>query len=244
MAASSVTLATSLMMAAQVLLAGIGLLAIMLALIFRDAFRRDMLAGTGEASVLGVLSVKGAAVLVLAGLFFAAFLYPTQQLGLSDRLDATEAELHKARDELDALRTEWKITGTLELEPSLTNQRIYVLSQMPVAAFPAEEASRQIFEIRVRPLRQDSLPDIWIQPAEHGFGRALSIAKWEQDGHVRRDAAAKTVTVTERIRVAGGDYPYKDPAVVAPSEPDRVVPQEFERAADRQTKALDWERGQ
>ena len=57
-------------------LCGLLLLALIGALIFSQTFRNDVLAGEGEASVLGVLSVKGVAIVLLCGLFLGGLLYP------------------------------------------------------------------------------------------------------------------------------------------------------------------------
>nr|VFK09352.1 MAG: hypothetical protein BECKLPF1236B_GA0070989_10083 [Candidatus Kentron sp. LPFa] len=52
------------------------LIAIVAALIFSASFRRDSLRGTGSARVFGILSVEGAAVVLLCALFLVGLLYP------------------------------------------------------------------------------------------------------------------------------------------------------------------------
>jgi len=52
------------------------LIALVSALILNQSFRNDILGGEGEASVLGILSVKGVAIVLLCGLFLGGLLYP------------------------------------------------------------------------------------------------------------------------------------------------------------------------
>ena len=51
------------------------LVALMMALIFGQQFRDDVLAGRGEASVFGVISVKGAVIVLLCGLLLGGILF-------------------------------------------------------------------------------------------------------------------------------------------------------------------------
>lgn len=55
-----------------------GLLLVLLvsALIINKSFRSDVLGGEGEATVLGLLSIKGVVIVVLCGLFLGGFIYP------------------------------------------------------------------------------------------------------------------------------------------------------------------------
>ena len=48
----------------------------MSALIFSRSFRSDVLGGEGEATVFGILSVKGVSIVLLCGLFLGGLLYP------------------------------------------------------------------------------------------------------------------------------------------------------------------------
>ena len=57
------------------ILLGFLLAAIVGAMIFSTKFRKDLLGGEGEARILGILSIKGAAVVVLCGLFVGGLLY-------------------------------------------------------------------------------------------------------------------------------------------------------------------------
>ena len=50
------------------------LTALVAALIFNSKFRQDIMAGEGEASVLGILSVKGVVIVLLSGLFLGALI--------------------------------------------------------------------------------------------------------------------------------------------------------------------------
>ena len=49
---------------------------LVLGLILSAKFRRDVLGGHGEAAILGVITAKGAAIVVLCALFVAGMLYP------------------------------------------------------------------------------------------------------------------------------------------------------------------------
>lgn len=54
---------------------GIILLAVMGAFIFSDKFRKDVIASEGEASVFGLLNVKGVIIVLLTAVFCGAFIY-------------------------------------------------------------------------------------------------------------------------------------------------------------------------
>ncbi|MFT5823932.1 MAG: hypothetical protein ACI8ZM_005198 [Crocinitomix sp.] len=58
-----------------VLLIGIILLAIVIAFIFSAKFRKDVIAGEGEAAVLGLINVKGVIIVLLTGIFGGIFVY-------------------------------------------------------------------------------------------------------------------------------------------------------------------------
>lgn len=55
---------------------GIISIILVLGLVFSSRFRRDVLGGQGEATVLGLVTAKGAAIIVLCALFLAGMLYP------------------------------------------------------------------------------------------------------------------------------------------------------------------------
>jgi len=55
---------------------GLILLAFSLGLIFNRSFRKDVLGGSGETTIFGVITTKGAAILVLSSIFLAGMLYP------------------------------------------------------------------------------------------------------------------------------------------------------------------------
>jgi len=73
----------------------IGLIA---GLIVSSKFRNDVLGGEGEASVLGIISVKGVAIVLLCAIFVGGMVYP-MSASPSVQPDATAA-LTKERDEL------------------------------------------------------------------------------------------------------------------------------------------------
>ena len=57
---------------------GLLLISLVGALIFSQSFRNDVLGGEGEATVLGIISVKGVAIVLLCGIFVGGLLYPLQ----------------------------------------------------------------------------------------------------------------------------------------------------------------------
>jgi len=52
------------------------LVAITLALIFSEKFRKDVIGGDNDAKILGLISVKGAVIIVLSALFLGGAIYP------------------------------------------------------------------------------------------------------------------------------------------------------------------------
>jgi hypothetical protein len=61
------------------------LVALVTALIFSAKFRQDILGGTGEARVLGILSVKGAAVVLLVGIFLGGLIWSVPENNLIEK---------------------------------------------------------------------------------------------------------------------------------------------------------------
>lgn len=55
------------------------LISIIVALIFKKDFRKDILVAEGEASIFGILNVKGVAIIVLAGLFLGTLIWSTSK---------------------------------------------------------------------------------------------------------------------------------------------------------------------
>jgi hypothetical protein len=51
------------------------LIALIASLIFKDEFRHDILATEGEASIFGILTVKGVAIIILTGLFLGGLIW-------------------------------------------------------------------------------------------------------------------------------------------------------------------------
>lgn len=49
---------------------------LVIALVFNAAFREDVLGGEGEASILGIITVKGVVIVLLCALFLAGLVYP------------------------------------------------------------------------------------------------------------------------------------------------------------------------
>jgi len=59
---------------------GLASIILVLGLVFSGRFRRDVLGGQGEATVAGgLVTTKGAAIIVLCGLFLAGMMYPLFQ---------------------------------------------------------------------------------------------------------------------------------------------------------------------
>jgi hypothetical protein len=82
-------------------LALIGLVA---GLIVSSKFRNDVLGGEGEASVLGLISVKGVAIVLLCALFVGGMIYPMS--ATPSIQPATTADIAKERDELKSVLEE------------------------------------------------------------------------------------------------------------------------------------------
>ena len=59
---------------------GLASIILVLGLVFSGRFRRDLLGGQGEATVLGIVTTKGAAIIALSALFVAGMMYPIFQL--------------------------------------------------------------------------------------------------------------------------------------------------------------------
>ena len=90
------------------LVLAVPLVALVMALIFGQRFRDDVLAGRGEASVFGVVSVKGAVIVLLCGLLVGAILFigrPAEPNGgpLTMRLN-----VHFDPDEVNPRHSEFK----------------------------------------------------------------------------------------------------------------------------------------
>ncbi|MEE1868476.1 hypothetical protein [Pseudomonas auratipiscis] len=68
---------------------------LILGLIFNTKFRRDVLGGQGEAALFGVITAKGAAIIVLCALFIGGMLYPlsTSNLECRGAIDSLKAQL-------------------------------------------------------------------------------------------------------------------------------------------------------
>jgi hypothetical protein len=59
------------------IISSIILISLIGALIFKENFRKDILISEGEATIFGILNVKGAAIIALAGLFLGAIIWST-----------------------------------------------------------------------------------------------------------------------------------------------------------------------
>jgi len=217
-------------MGVQIVLCGTGLLVLMLGLIFKDNFRKDMLAGRGQASFLRVFSVKGAAILVLAGLLLVGFLYPTYQLNLVDKLEKKDNALQQVRNELDQIGAVWKITGELHPDQVLGDSNVWVFSQLPVPAALQPDNSR-VFNIAVKMEKRGLFPSIWIQPEAKKFGKQLKIDEWKKAGRLDIDEVARIITLTDPIVLCGGKYEFGDTELQKLSESDESVASDFEKAA-------------
>lgn len=82
-------------------LALIGLIA---GLIVSSTFRNDVLGGEGEASVLGLISVKGVAIVLLCALFVGGMIYPMS--ATPSIQPANTADIAKERDQLKSVLEE------------------------------------------------------------------------------------------------------------------------------------------
>lgn len=219
-----------ILMGVQIALCGIGLLALMIGLIFKDKFRKDMLAGRGQASFLRVFSVKGAAILVLAGLLLVGFLYPTHQLNLADKLARKDTELQGVQNELNQIGAVWNITGEFHPDQMLGN--VWVFSQMPVLA-PLQDDRSRVFSISVKLEKKGHFPNIWIQPEAKKFGKQLKIHELKKAGRLSINEVIRKITLTDPIVLSGGKYNFPDAKSQEPNESDESVSSDFEEAASR-----------
>lgn len=100
---------------------GFLLICLVMALIFSSRFRDDVLGGEGEATVAGVLSVKGVAIVLLCALFLGGFIYPLAKSPVH------EQELTNCRVEINNIIASLS-TYSEELTPlqtvRLANQKI------------------------------------------------------------------------------------------------------------------------
>jgi uncharacterized protein YneR len=73
------------------IISSIILISLIGALIFKDSFRKDILISEGEATIFGILNVKGVAIVVLTGLFLGAIIWSTNNTSkkLPDNLSKT-----------------------------------------------------------------------------------------------------------------------------------------------------------
>lgn len=65
------------------IISSIILISLIGALIFKDSFRKDILISEGEATIFGILNVKGVAIVVLTGLFLGAIIWSTNNTSKS-----------------------------------------------------------------------------------------------------------------------------------------------------------------
>ncbi len=93
------------------------LIALVVALIFKESFRSDVLGGEGEASILRIITVRGAAIVLLAGLLLGGLVFFAGGATLPGQVSSVvldSLEAYKARIDSLQRRTE---TQTLDLEP-------------------------------------------------------------------------------------------------------------------------------
>lgn len=76
------------------------LIGLITGLIVSSKFRNDVLGGDGEASVLGMISVKGVAIVLLCAIFVGGMIYP---MGASSSIHQSESS--EVSKELDELKT-------------------------------------------------------------------------------------------------------------------------------------------
>ena len=86
------------------------LVALISALIISDKFRHDILAHEGEASFLGIMSVKGVVVVVLCGLFLTGLIYSTNRNITNDvvNIDTLPLISQAQSAALEVSETRWK----------------------------------------------------------------------------------------------------------------------------------------
>jgi len=90
--------------------------ALVLALILNAKFRTDILGGEGEAKVLGFISVKGVAIVLLCALFLGGLIYP-----LSVESKATPINNNPHSHQIDDLLAQLRLRSRLQCPRSVTN---------------------------------------------------------------------------------------------------------------------------
>lgn len=100
------------------------LVALIVALIFSKQFRDAMLGGEGEASVLGVLTVKGVAIVLLCALFVGGLIYPLYSQSPTLPSAGNELDNNQSRcPETDCIQEISSILSPLEAYTSDTDPK-------------------------------------------------------------------------------------------------------------------------
>jgi len=100
--------------------------ALVLALILNAKFRTDILGGEGEAKVLGFISVKGVAIVLLCALFLGGLIYP-----LSVESKATPIQNNPHIHQIDDLLAQLPESFTDQKTPQQTINKVRQYLQEP-----------------------------------------------------------------------------------------------------------------
>lgn len=134
-----------------VILFGLLLAAIIIALIFRQDFRDAVLGGNGEATVFGLITVRGVAVVLLCALFVGGLLatltHLAQQSGLSAQLERLTAEHQTLSKEKTRLEAETQ--RLLELNGSLEDDNKRLRGQLVKPKTPSKSLRRDPCQLPV-----------------------------------------------------------------------------------------------
>jgi hypothetical protein len=145
-----------------------GLLLILLvgALIINTSFRGDVLGGEGEATVLGLLSIKGVAIVLLCGLFLGGFIYPLKYF--------TEPSTEPSSDEIeDIIRVGLENRDT---EGAYTGSLMNMIENLPPSSLLGKklvelaEARHSPFNFSSRPVKLSlgsNIPQGFVGVCEH-----------------------------------------------------------------------------
>ncbi|MDQ7016203.1 MAG: hypothetical protein Q9N68_07500, partial [Gammaproteobacteria bacterium] len=98
--------------------------ALVLALILNAKFRSDILGGEGEAKVLGFISVKGVAIVLLCGLFLGGLIYPLSVESKAPRNLNNSEHQQKIDDLLAQLPNEFTAQKTPQQSINKIRQRL------------------------------------------------------------------------------------------------------------------------
>lgn len=109
---------------------GILLGAIIVALIASKSFRQDLAASDNKASLFNVISIEGAVVLVMCGIFFYGMIYPVlnPHKGFSLIAEASNVKVETPKELIDLYKSEVEKSSSLQAEKDESENNIKILT--------------------------------------------------------------------------------------------------------------------